>query len=574
MALSEIRTANATTAQFLHITDLHVDPLYIPTAGPNTNCHSRNSFYVKNPLPVYGIADSGCDSPIRLIDETFKSLDLTNVDFILWTGDSSRHDRDNNRRKQRLETYEHNRIAVELYTKYIPLNDIPVIPTIGNWDVFPVSALACLEQGDPQLENLWSVWEPLFPHGHPETELAKSTFLKGGYFSRNVLDEFVQVLSLNSLSFFNENPLVSDCAKFNLLPYGERPWDPLHVGDAQLIWMEGLLAEARRMGTKVVVQGHVSPMGNAVQLWKEECFEWYVYLAGEYSDVILGHYFGHINRDLVHVISQRHPLSNHDSDKPHKNKKKKHHKRHDSLPTYPPPSAASTKPHQINPFRLTTLVPNIIKSFDLKNYKIIDAMYTGSSIVPAYNPGYRIGTLTFSPLSLPSSATADKSPENGWTVSLTSHKTMYVNINKANKLAAQNSSYELEYLPSCDTQLDYGMQDLSGESIESWLGILQSAFPNSEKGTEGAKLLRRYTKCIETSLGVAWDNVTREPIDVSVGNGGDDGEILDKGLVGIVFAVFAVWFFGLLVWGYWRRGRGGYMGCGEEEEGERRPLLG
>ncbi|KAI9349125.1 Metallo-dependent phosphatase-like protein [Obelidium mucronatum] len=468
--------SNATQTQFLHLTDLHVDPLYSARAGPGSNCHMRlgRSLFVKNPLPVFGLADSGCDAPVTLIEHTLRVLDTKDVDFILWTGDSSRHDRDNNRRKQRLETYEHNRIAVELYTKYIDVSRAPVIPTIGNWDVFPVSALGCSE-GDPQLSNLWSVWEPLFPQGDPITETAKSDFLKGGFFKRPVLDGMVSILSLNTLSFFNENPLVSDCAKFDLRDSIEnRPWNPMHVADYQMIWTENLLKEARRDGTRVILQGHVSPMGNAVQLWKQECFEWYVYLAGEYSDVILGHYFGHINRDLVHIVSQRHPLSNHKSKEKKKNKKQIDPLSSSQLKNEPSASSStynisSTKPHQINPFRLTTLVPNIIKSFDLKNYKIMAAMFTGSSIVPVYNPGYRIGTLTFQPMpALPPSsnsssflrpanftraeqaATQSKPPSdsnNGWTVSLTKHTTMYLDIAKANKKAMTEPDMELEYIP-------------------------------------------------------------------------------------------------------------------------------
>ncbi|ORY36480.1 hypothetical protein BCR33DRAFT_722002 [Rhizoclosmatium globosum] len=509
--------ANATTSQFLHLTDFHIDPLYEASAGPNTNCH-RRSLYSKSPPPVLGIAGSGCDSPILLVEETLKSLVLTDIDFVLWTGDSSRHDRDNQRRKQRLETYRDNRLAVDMLVKYVPPT-IKIVPTIGNWDVFPVSQLEC-QENDPQLLNLWDVWSPLFPLDDPDTEAAKFTFLQGGYLSRMVLDGLVNVLSINSLSFFTENLLVPDCAKFELLPWGERPFDPAHIADRQLIWIEEMLIEARQSRTKVILQGHVSPMGNAEQLWKQECFEWYVYFSGEYSDVIL------------HFTSQH------------------------------TTQLEPAKPTPVNPFRLTTLVPNIIKSYDIKNWKIMSAIFTGSSIVPAYNPGYRVATLAFLPLH-----------SGGWTVTLERHWTMYLDLAKANKVASSSQTpggAPLNYKKSCDTRDDYGISDLGGDSLEKWVMVMQGAFPDLAKGKkpgEGAKILRRYGKCIETSLGVQWDE-KGDPVDIVEDN--VDGEwVLNGEMVAWVFGLMAV-FGGVAVWIYCKR----RYGDSNYTSGETTPLLG
>ncbi|KAJ3077011.1 Endopolyphosphatase [Podochytrium sp. JEL0797] len=424
------------------------------------NTSPQNSSSLKN-KPVFGIPNSGCDSPPRLVKATLESIDFSTTSFVLWTGDSPRHDRDNNRRRQRQDTYELNRLAVEIFTNHIP-NTIPIIPTIGNWDVFPVSLLACKEK-DPQLINLWHVWAPLFPPSDPETVAVSETFLKGGYFAKSVLDGMVTVASLNSLSFFRDNTLVSDCAKFQLKPWGQRAFDENHVGDMQLIWIEALLMEARRVGTKVIIQGHVSPMGNAVKLWKDQCYEWFVYLSGEFSDVILGQYYGHINRDITHVISQPHDLTT---------------------------TARKPKKPFSNPYTLTSLLPRTIKPLNLKHSRLVTTMYTSSSIVPAYNPGYRVGTLHFSPLA---------GTPNGWTVSLLRHWTMFLDLDKANRLAQGKEDAKVTYESSCDTMADFGMQDLGVESMEAWVRGMQAAGTKGAVGKEAERMVRVLGRCVETS---------------------------------------------------------------------------
>ncbi|KAJ3075507.1 Endopolyphosphatase [Podochytrium sp. JEL0797] len=451
-----------TTTQFLHLTDIHMDPLFTASSAPHASCHHA-TFWIQKPLPVFGMPAATCDAPPTLVNATFKSLsastafNLTDIEFVLWTGDASRHDRDPKLEKTQKESRDSNRMVVKLFADTIP-QGVPVIPTIGNWEVFPKSNLGCYEN-DPQLLDIWESWEPLFRGvSDEETDRARKTFLRGGYFERDILDGRVSVLSMNTLSFFVENKLVEDCAAFGLPRSGKRPFDPKNVADAQLDFMEEYLLQARKEGRKVILQGHVAPMGKVDdQLWKEECFEWYVYLSGEYTDVILGHYFGHTNRDMIHVISK------HRDDK---NRGKKH-----------------------NPYTIDALLPSVIENFDLKNNEIVEVLFTGSSILPKFNPGYRVGVLQI--------GAQNKS------ISLLNHWTMYLDLHRANANAQQDRNSPLEFAPSCNTLVDYGMPDLSMKSVEEWMRVMQGK--NGKK--EGAKMLEMYNRCMQTSLGVDhWEN--------------------------------------------------------------------
>ncbi|KAJ3384973.1 Endopolyphosphatase [Entophlyctis sp. JEL0112] len=330
-------------------------------------------------------------------------------------------------------------------------NDIPVIPTIGNWDVFPVSSLAAAPN-DPQLVSLWSVWEPLFIGGMDiiEFEEAKSTFLHGGYFSRTVLDGLISVISINTLLFFNENPLASACAAFNLLPHSERPFDPANPPDAHLIWLENQLLLARQADRRVILQGHVSPQGSdGVPVYTDSCYQWVIYFLGEYSDVIISSYFGHINKDLIQLVWQPYPLSADKEKNPAEN--------------------------PANPYRLTTVLPN--HGGITQDRHVLSSLFTGASVIPTSSPAFRIGTLSITRADGGDSAV----------VRLARHQTNAADLNAANGRGGG-----LMYRPcGCDTRTDFGLRLLGPSDLQEW-----SARVESGKGGAAAKAAKKYARCI------------------------------------------------------------------------------
>ncbi len=80
-------TPSMYNGRFLHITDIHLDPLYGTGATPYY-CHGN-----RKTLGVYG--DRACDSPPSLVKGTFETLKKVHAkhpfDFIIWSGDSNRY---------------------------------------------------------------------------------------------------------------------------------------------------------------------------------------------------------------------------------------------------------------------------------------------------------------------------------------------------------------------------------------------------------------------------------------------------------------------------------------------------
>jgi hypothetical protein len=168
---------------------------------------------------------------------------------------------------------------------------IPIIPSIGNWDTFPSNQLSCSD-ADDGLQKIWKIWKPLFANEDPETfSNIQSTFLKGGFFSKTVIPDTLTVLSVNTLSFFVSNGMVTDCTPIKYHDSGFGDLEPLVgstvPGDVQLLWLDSQLKQARKDGRKVIVIGHVPPVTHDGEMYKYRCLDGYSYLSGEYSDVIL-----------------------------------------------------------------------------------------------------------------------------------------------------------------------------------------------------------------------------------------------------------------------------------------------
>ena len=66
----------------------------------------------------YGAETTSCDSPFNLINETFRWIDENikdSVDFVLWTGDSARHDNDELLPRNDAEIKELNEYCVNMF---------------------------------------------------------------------------------------------------------------------------------------------------------------------------------------------------------------------------------------------------------------------------------------------------------------------------------------------------------------------------------------------------------------------------------------------------------------------------
>lgn len=155
---------------------------------------------------------------------------------------------------------------------------IPVIPTFGNNDIMPHNIF----QPGP---NRWtkqyaSVWRQFIP------EEQRHGFVRGGWFSVEVIPNELAVLSLNTLYFFDSNTAVDGCAA------------KTEPGYEHMEWLRVQLQFLRQRGMKAILMGHIPPARTeSKQSWDETCWQKYTLWMRQYRDVVVGSIYGHMNID-------------------------------------------------------------------------------------------------------------------------------------------------------------------------------------------------------------------------------------------------------------------------------------
>lgn len=268
--------------------DFHPDQFYRIHASTEEDvaCHRG-----EGPAGTYGAETSDCDSPFSLVNATFKWIQdnlSDKVDFVVWTGDSARHDSDEKIPRTQSQVLETNRFMVskiiEAFGNGRDEGDatkdlrIPVIPTFGNNDILPHNIL----QSGPNkwLKEYTDVWRNFIP------EEQRHGFERGGWFWVEVIPQKLAVFSLNTLYFFNNNAAVDGCASKS------------EPGYEHMEWLRIQLGFIRERGMKAILTGHVPPARtNSKQLWDETCWQKYTLWLDRYRDVVVGGLYGHMNID-------------------------------------------------------------------------------------------------------------------------------------------------------------------------------------------------------------------------------------------------------------------------------------
>lgn len=88
--------------------DFHLDPYYVEGADVSSFCHTNAGDTSKGVAGRFGTLGSKCDSPTALVEAAFKfmSTQAPDVDFIIYTGDSVRHDRDKKSKRTKAQVLE------------------------------------------------------------------------------------------------------------------------------------------------------------------------------------------------------------------------------------------------------------------------------------------------------------------------------------------------------------------------------------------------------------------------------------------------------------------------------------
>ncbi|CAI6242741.1 unnamed protein product [Periconia digitata] len=275
--------------RFLHITDFHPDPFYktYSSTAQNAACHRK-----RGPAGYYGAETSGCDSPLSLVNATMdwiKHNIADDIDFVVWTGDSARHDNDDGHPRTRRQIVQQNELMVEKFVEVFGTNKgghggsenafrIPIVPTFGNNDIMPHNIL--LKGPNEWTKKYLNIWTDLVP------EAQKHQFQQGGWFWVEVIPGKLAVISLNTMYFFTSNPGVDGCANKH------------EPGYEQFEWLRIQLQLMRDRGVSAILIGHVPPARvNSKESWEETCWQKYTLWERQFRDVIVTSLFGHMNVD-------------------------------------------------------------------------------------------------------------------------------------------------------------------------------------------------------------------------------------------------------------------------------------
>ncbi|KAG2184407.1 hypothetical protein INT43_000316, partial [Umbelopsis isabellina] len=268
--------------------DIHIDKNYLANSDPDQWCHRKNSKSSKNTAGEFGALGSQCDTPVPLVDSTFdylKTSTFQDVDFIIYTGDTAPHKRDDKIDVSDADVLSAHKNIISRFDDAFDLKEKTLIPCIGNNDMFDHNDLNLASKDKLSKEllvDLNGVWKPLGLN-------LGSSFSTGGYFAQEISGG-PTVLSLNSMYFFNKNDGVPDCDTAG------------SAGATELQWLEAQLKSAKSANKKVYLMSHVPPVDKSDDLYKKNCLKQYVNLLGEYSENIASHLTGHTNDDALAVV--------------------------------------------------------------------------------------------------------------------------------------------------------------------------------------------------------------------------------------------------------------------------------
>jgi endopolyphosphatase len=206
----------------------------------------------------------------------------------VWTGDSARHDSDEEIPRSTEQVVNLNRYIAGKFAEVFgngkyntdPTHDmlIPVVPTFGNNDILPHNIL--MAGPNRWFQEYTDVWRKFIP------EEQRHSFQRGGWFWVEVIPQKLAVFSLNTLYFFDHNTAVDGCALKS------------EPGFEHLEWLRIQLEFMRQRGMKAILTGHVPPARTeSKQLWDESCWQKYTLWLRQYRDVVVSGLYGHMNID-------------------------------------------------------------------------------------------------------------------------------------------------------------------------------------------------------------------------------------------------------------------------------------
>jgi endopolyphosphatase len=226
------------------------------------------------------------------VNETFRWIEENlkdEIDFVIWTGDSARHDNDEKLPRTADEIMDLNAFMSQKWisifgedvlqtSNVVPRMSIPVIPTFGNNDIMPHNIFN--EGPNKWTKRFAEIWGDFIP------EDQRHTFVEGGWFTTEVVPGRLAVISLNTMYFFDSNSAVDGCNAKS------------EPGYEHMEWLRVQLKILRSRNMKAILMGHVPPARSSEKKnWDETCWQKYTLWMHQYRDIVVGSFYGHMNID-------------------------------------------------------------------------------------------------------------------------------------------------------------------------------------------------------------------------------------------------------------------------------------
>ena len=260
--------------KFLFLTDIHYDPLY-SVNSPNKcalgstglGCCHKYDLPLLNSQRASKWGDYNCDTSPVFIDKTLSWIsNNTNIDFIIYTGDSAGHHDFSNTPSVIKRSMSDIQL---LFKTYFP--NKPIYNNLGNHDTWPIDQTVPFEY-KKILEFTSKTWYDKKYFDDMFTENVK----KGGYYSV-MLNNFTRIISFNSIYYDNNNLF-----KRNL------------DNDNQIYWLKTILDKSRNNKEQVWFISHIFPTaGESTNKYNNIMKK----IFWDYRDVIKYQWYGHSHND-------------------------------------------------------------------------------------------------------------------------------------------------------------------------------------------------------------------------------------------------------------------------------------
>ena len=271
--------AISTIGKFLHITDIHYDPLYYPGSptkcvlgSTGLGCCHKYDLPLPDNIPASSWGDYNCDTSYNFIDGTLDwihNYSATKLDFIIYTGDSAGHHDITNTPsviKKSISDIQY------LFSYHFP--KIPIYNNLGNHDTWPIDQTTPIEYNSllSYISNLWT------DNGSVMDSISQLNIKNGGYYSI-MLNNFTRLISFNSI-YYDGNNLFKH--KKNL------------QNDPQIKWLILMLDRARLYKEQVWFISHIFPTaGESTPEYNTIMKQ----IFWDYRDVIRYQWYGHSHND-------------------------------------------------------------------------------------------------------------------------------------------------------------------------------------------------------------------------------------------------------------------------------------